>query len=303
MHLGIDLGGTKTEVAVLDNNNTVLLQHRVPSPQHSYQATLDNIIALILHAETKLNTCCTVGIGIPGSISPTTRRIQNANSTWLIGHDLKTDIERGLNRPIAIANDADCFTLSEACDGVGHNKATVFGVILGTGVGGGITVNRQIISGPNAITGEWGHNIMPVPLQTSEHSSQCYCGQRHCIETYLSGPALVKRFNQQTKAETPDINSVEQLLAQQDSDATAALTLSNFYEGLTASLAQVINILDPECVVLGGGLSNIDAIYTEIPKRLQKYVFSENCLTPILKAAHGDSSGVRGAAWLGKQTL
>lgn len=297
MHLGIDLGGTKTEIIVLNADNKAIYNKRVPSPQGDYTKTLTNLSSLILEAEKSLGQRCTIGIGIPGSISPTSGLVQNANSTWLIGNNLKQDLECSIGRPVALANDADCFTLSEASDGAAKDQTCVFGVILGTGVGGGICINQHILVGPNAITGEWGHNVMPAPLQTNSNAAQCYCGKTHCIETYLSGPAFVRRTIETTGAEA---SSVQELLKLSTEDTQIKDAFERYYEGLAYALAQVVNVLDPNAIVLGGGLSNLRDLYIEVPKRIKKYVFSEQFETPIQPAKYGDASGVRGAAWLGR---
>lgn len=298
MHLGIDLGGTKIEIVVLDESNQIQYKKRIDSPRGSYQQTVSALTHLIEEAENDLGYACTVGIGIPGSISPTTGLIQNANSTWLIGEPLKQDLEQRLNRPIALANDADCFTLSEASDGAAADNSSVFGVILGTGVGGGLCINKTLLQGPNAITGEWGHNPMPIDFCAPD-KPRCYCGRRHCIETYLCGPAFVKHFNDQHSS---SLNRVESILNYPDHHARAAAE-QYYLERLAAALATVVNIVDPECIVLGGGLSNMPFLYNGLKKAMLRHVFSETINTDIKQAVHGDSSGVRGAAWLGKQTL
>lgn len=317
MHLGVDLGGTKTEIVALSTNNEITLRERIDSPQGSYQETLKAIVGLVQKAENQLGTKCSLGIGIPGSVSPFSGRVQNANSTWLIGQPIKEDLSNALDRDVAVANDADCFTLSEANDGAAKNAKTVFGVILGTGVGGGISINKQIIVGPNAITGEWGHNPMPTHLannyqaralpSTKEQKNSldklcaptictCYCGQSNCIETFLSGPGFLKRVNE---AYSFDLERMQELETLGD-DAFKIQILDYYIDSLARALSTVINIFDPNCIVLGGGLSNIPNIYPAISCALQPYVFSEKCITPVLKAKHGDSSGVRGAAWLGR---
>lgn len=298
MHLGIDLGGTKIEIVALDESNRMRYRKRISSPHGSYQQTLDTLSRLVNDAEHELGQNCSLGIGIPGSISPTTGLIQNANSTWLIGHPFKQDLEKCLKRSIGIANDADCFTLSEACDGSGSDSSSVFGVILGTGVGGGICINQTPLSGPNAITGEWGHNPMPQS-HCRKNQPLCYCGRRHCIETYLCGPAFVRHFNE---ANNTKLERVEEIM--NHPDASLRILAEAFYiEHLAAALATVVNILDPECIVLGGGLSNMPFLYNDLKKAMLPHVFSDTVQTIILPAKHGDSSGVRGAAWLGKKAL
>lgn len=317
MHLGVDLGGTKTEIVALNNDNEIKLRERIDSPQGSYQETLKAIIGLVQKAENQLGTKCSLGVGIPGSVSPVSGRVQNANSTWLIGQSIKEDLSNALDRDTAVANDADCFTLSEASDGAAKDAKTVFGVILGTGVGGGISINKQIIVGPNAITGEWGHNPMPNyltknnrarPSPTSKEQKNahdklcapttctCYCGHSKCIETFLSGPGFLKRVNEAYSFNFSRMQEIETLR----DDRLKTQILDYYIDSLARALSTVINIFDPNCIVLGGGLSNIQNIYPAISDALQPYVFSEKCITPVLKAKHGDSSGVRGAAWLGK---
>lgn len=296
MHLGIDLGGTKVEIIALDSSNQAQYKKRITSPRNSYQKTVNTLVQLVEEAENEIGQDCSVGIGIPGSISPSTGLIQNANSTWLIGHPLKHDLESHLNRKIGVGNDADCFTLSEACDGAASDSTTVFGVILGTGVGGGICINQVPILGPNAITGEWGHN--PMPQSHCEQEKQiCYCGRQHCIETYLCGPAFVRHFNASNNTE---LKRVEEIMSHPDLDQRTQAE-QYYTEHLAAALATVVNILDPDCIVVGGGLSNMPFLYKNLKEALLPYVFSDTLRTKIVPARHGDSSGVRGAAWLGKQ--
>lgn len=276
MRIGIDLGGTKTEVIVLGDGGAELLRERVPTPRGDYAATVATIASLVRAAESKVSTCetaslATVGIGIPGAESRITGLIKNANSTWLIGRPLRADLEAALGRPVRIANDANCFALSEATDGAAAGAAVAFGVILGTGVGGGIVVAGKVLVGPNAIAGEWGHNELAG--ETGSHP--CYCGRANCIETFLSGPALAA--------------------AGGADDATA---MQRYERRLARALAQVINLLDPDMIVLGGGLSNLDRLYDRVPRLWGEFVFSDAVATQLVKNKHGDSSGVRGAAWL-----
>lgn len=300
MHLGIDLGGTKIEIIALDSDSNELYRHRIASPQGDYNQTLDAIVSLVTEAEAELQTTATLGIGIPGALSPETGLIKNANSTWLISHDLKTDLSQLLNRPVYTANDADCFTLSEASDGAASEFNNVFGVILGTGVGGGIVINQQLVTGPNAITGEWGHN--PLPWMNSEDSAlDCYCGKQGCIETFLSGPGMVKHYQteHQLALEAP-FSAIDMIDLCRQGDEQAISSFSRYVNRLGKALASVINVLDPEVIVLGGGLSNINEIYPLIADQVAAYIFSDQVNTKFVKATHGDSSGVRGAAWLGK---
>ncbi len=270
LKVGIDLGGTKIELIALDASGHEVLRTRVPTPQGNYTATVGAVISLIGNAENKLKAKASVGIGIPGALSLVTGRVKNANSTCLNGNDLKGDLEKALGRQVRIANDANCFALSEAVDGAGKGAAVVFGVILGTGVGAGIVVRGEVLTGPNAIAGEWGHNPLPLPRKEDLPLPDCYCGRKGCIEAYLSGPAL-----------------------QRDGE-----NLDRYEERLARALAGVINILDPDVIVLGGGISNLPRLYAKVPVLWQPYVFSDHVATRLLPPMHGDSSGVRGAAWL-----
>lgn len=307
MHLGVDLGGTKIEIIAMDNDSTTLLRERCPTPQADYQKTLDAICQLVHDTEHKLQQTgdlgiSSLGIGIPGAISKETGLVKNANSSCLIGQPLKEDLIKRLQRPIAIANDADCFTLSEACDGAGEPYNNVFGIILGTGVGGGISIKRTIVNGPNAIAGEWGHNPLPW-LNEHDIITPCYCGKSACIETFLSGPGISKQFEKLSliDADTALILKSEEIFELSQSGHPLALDCVNRYiDQLARSLASVINILDPDIIVFGGGLSNIDNLYPKVDLKLQNYIFSDSVNTKLVKAQHGDSSGVRGAAWLGK---
>lgn len=269
LRVGIDLGGSKIELIALDGSGNEVFRKRVPTPQGDYAATVQTAASLVFEAEEKLETKTTVGVGIPGSLSRVTGLVKNANSTCLIGHDLKGDLEKALEREIRLANDANCFALSEAMDGAGQEDEVVFGVILGTGVGAGIVVRGEVLVGPNAIAGEWGHNPLPLPRGEDLPLPECYCGRKGCIEAYLSGPAM-----------------------QKDAD------MDRYEERLARSLAGVINILDPDVIVLGGGVSNIDRLYENVPRLWKPHVFSDHIATRLAKHVHGDSSGVRGAAWL-----
>ena len=268
--IGVDLGGTKIEAVALDAGGRELLRKRVPTPRGDYEATIRAVQALVVEIESQIKTSSTVGIGMPGALSRVTGRVKNSNSTCLIGHDLKGDLERLLGREIRLANDANCFALSEATDGAGQGAEVVFGVILGTGVGAGIVVRGAVLTGPNAIAGEWGHNPLPLPGKDDLPVPDCYCGRKGCIEAYLSGPALAK-----------------------DGE-----NLDRYEERLARALAGVINILDPDVIVLGGGISNIQRLYANVPVLWQPYVFSDQVATRLAPPVHGDSSGVRGAAWL-----
>ncbi|MCW9036193.1 MAG: ROK family protein [Rhodospirillales bacterium] len=295
MRIGIDLGGTKIEAIALDENGIELDRQRINTPQGDYDGTLLAIKTLINGFEDKLNQKGTVGIGIPGTISPATGLVKNANSTCLIGHPLDKDLEKFLERPIRLANDADCFAVSEATDGAGKGASSVFGVILGTGVGGGIVINGKPLCGPNAIAGEWGHNALPWPQPDEFPGPPCYCGQTGCIETFLSGPALSKFYQ---KVQGFPLSPHEIYLRAEAGEETAQRILAIYENRLARSLATVISIIDPEVIVLGGGLSNLDRLYINVPKLWQEWVFSDTVVTKLVKNQHGDSSGVRGAAWL-----
>jgi fructokinase len=295
LQLGIDLGGSKIEIIALLQGRE-LLRERLATPQGDYQATLQAIAWLIRAAENRLGRQGSVGIGIPGSRSPGHGRIRNANSTCLNGEDLQADLENLLQRPLRLANDADCLALSEACDGAGAGAASLFAVILGTGVGGGLVCNGQLLQGPNAIAGEWGHNPLPWRHAGDGARVRCYCGKTDCIETFLSGPGWSAR-----SALGLDAREMAGAAADGQPEACQAVTL--YCDHLARSLASVINIVDPQVIVLGGGLSNIPELYHQVPLQLPRYLFSEQCNTRLVAARHGDSSGVRGAACLWPDTL
>ncbi|MFC3681277.1 ROK family protein [Bacterioplanoides pacificum] len=295
LQFGIDLGGTKTEIIVMSASGDTLLRQRNATPAHHYDAIVANIVSLVQQAQQQLPGDYTLGLGIPGAISPTTGLVKNANTTCLIGRDLQRDLEQALAQPLVIANDADCFALSEATDGAAAGKASVFAVIIGTGCGGGWVINGQLINGPNAIAGEWGHNPL-LWRDDQDAQTDCYCGQRGCLETLLSGPGM----RQQAYLETAIDQSSEQWFTQyQQQNPIAQQVFQRYHRRLAKALAGIINILDPHAIVLGGGVSNLDSIYQQVPQLWQEFVFSDSVSTPLLKAKHGDSSGVRGAAWLG----
>ena len=295
MRLGIDLGGTKIEIIALDETGRERLRRRVPTPRGDYAATLQAIVDLVRAAEAELGGRGTVGIGTPGALSRATGRIKNANSVWLNGQPLKEDLERLLARPVRIENDANCFALSEATDGAAADAPVVFGVILGTGTGAGIVVHGRLLTGPNAIAGEWGHNPLPWPAADELPGPACYCGRRGCLETWLSGPAL-SRLHAERTGQTL---RVEEIAARAlEGDAACEASLAQYEDRLARGFAHVINVLDPDVIVLGGGLSNLDRIYTNVPRLWQAHVFSDRVDTRLVKNRHGDSSGVRGAAWL-----
>ncbi len=294
VRIGVDLGGTKIEIVALASSK-MLMRWRIPTPAGDYDATLDAIANLVRETERALSATATVGIGTPGAIAPDTGLIKNANSTVLIGRPLKLDLQRALGREIRMANDADCFTLSEAIDGAACDASVVFGVILGTGVGGGIAVDKRIVQGPNAIAGEWGHNPLPRPAPQELPGPPCYCGKRGCIETFLSGPALTRQY---AELGGQGVAAEDIVSRAREGDAFAQRAMSDYEERLARSLATVVNVLDPDAIVLGGGLSNAERLYAALPPLLERYVFSDRLRTRILRACHGDSSGVRGAAML-----
>jgi len=295
MRIGIDLGGTKIEIAALDADNRICLRKRVATPRDGYNQTLTAIIDLVQQAEQELGCQTSVGIATPGAISPATGKIKNANSTCLNGEPLDHDLARLLGREVRIANDADCFTLSESVDGAAAGAASVFGVIVGTGTGGGIVINQQLLKGPNALAGEWGHNPMPWPGSNELPGGDCYCGNYGCIETWLSGPGFSKDHQRLTGKQL-EAKEIAELADKKDMDAL--VSLDRYINRMARSLASVINLLDPEVIVLGGGMSNIDCLYEQVPQQWGQYVFSDRVDTRLVKAMHGDSSGVRGAAWL-----
>ena len=292
---GIDLGGTKIESIVLDSRGSQVFRKRIPSPQGSYIETVNAITELVLEADNHVHEITRVGIGIPGALSEQTGLVKNANSTWLIGKPLKSDLEYSLKRRIKIENDANCFTISEAVDGAGAQAQIVFGVILGTGVGGGITINANSLRGINLITGEWGHNPLPWTNERELNQNRCYCGKKGCIETFLSGPAVAKNYYKKTGK----VLNVENILALSEAGDLNAQGIFNEFEiHLAKGLAQIINILDPDIIVIGGGLSNISRLYGNTTNIWDKYIFSDCINTKLVPARHGDTSGVRGAAWL-----
>jgi fructokinase len=296
IRLGIDLGGTKIEIIALDGDGRDCFRLRVDTPRGDYDATLAAIAGLVEQADAALGTRAgTVGIGIPGIESPATGLVKNANSTWLIGHRLSADLERVLRRPVRLANDANCFAISEAADGAGAAARVVFGVILGTGVGGGIVIDGRGLVGANAIAGEWGHNALPWPADDERPGPACYCGRSGCIESFLSGPGLAADFHRATgEARAPE----EIAAAAAAGQAPAVAALQRYEHRLARALASVINLLDPDVIVLGGGLSNIDRLYKGVPALWSRWIFSDHVVTKLRKNVHGDSSGVRGAAWL-----
>ncbi len=287
--IGIDLGGTKIEIAMLDPAGRVALRRRTDTPP-TYEGVIAAIAGLVRAAEAELGVQASVGVGIPGVISPATGLVKNANSQMLIGHALDHDLAAALARPVRVENDANCFALSEATDGAGAGQRCVFGVILGTGCGGGVVVDGRVVSGRNRIAGEWGHIPLPWPRDDEWPQPPCWCGQTGCLELYLAGPGLARSCG------LPNAGAVERQAAAGDPAAQAAL--DRHTDRLARGLAVVMNLLDPDVIVLGGGVSNMPHLYEQVPALLARYVFSDTATTPVLRNLHGDSSGVRGAAWL-----
>lgn len=295
VRIGIDLGGTKIEGIAIDEAGRLLARRRVATPRADYEGSLAVIRDLVADLERETGRGSVVGIGMPGAVSPATGRIKNANSTWLNGRAFVRDAEAALDRPVRVANDADCFALSEAVDGAGADAPSVFGVILGTGTGGGIVVGRRLLSGPNAIAGEWGHNMLPWPRDGEWPGPPCYCGRSGCIETFLSGPGFEQDYEARYGVR---VTSPEICRRAAAGDDTARAALARYADRLARGLASVINLLDPHVIVLGGGMSNIEALYEDVPRLWRPWVFSDRIDTRLAPARHGDASGVRGAAWL-----
>lgn len=294
MRIGIDLGGSKIEAIAIDDASE-LLRRRVPAPRGDYAATVTAVRDLVAAVEHELGATGTIGVGMPGAMSAVTGLVKNANSTWLIGQPLDRDLERALGRPVRVSNDANCFALSEATDGAAQGAHTVFGAILGTGTGGGVVVNGRVLEGRHRIAGEWGHNPLPWPQDGERPGQPCYCGRTGCIETVLSGPGLSASYAA-ICGRRADASEIATLAQAGDPNANRALDM---YESrLARALASIINVLDPDVIVLGGGLSNIARLYDRVPALVKPFVFSDSADTPIVAARHGDSSGVRGAAWL-----
>jgi fructokinase len=295
MRIGIDLGGTKIEGIAIADDGSERLRRRIAAPRGNYDATLDAIVDLVHDIEHECGRRGSVGVGIPGTLSPATNLVKNANSTWLIGRALGDDLPQRLGRPVRFANDANCFALSEATDGAAAGAAVVFGVIIGTGTGGGVVVDGHVVTGANAIAGEWGHNPLPAPRDDERSGQVCYCGRSGCIETFLSGPGLSRDFASHA-GETITAEEVARRAHNGAPDATAAL--ERYADRMARALGSIINVIDPDVIVLGGGLSNIEVLYDSVPKRWAPFVFSDRVSTRLVRAQHGDSSGVRGAAWL-----
>ena len=304
IRFGIDLGGTKIEIIGIDprlsSDNNVVYQKRIDTPKGDYEATLNAIGQLVLEAEEDFSQPGSVGIGFPGAISHKTGKIKNANSIWLIGQDLQGDLQQRLNRHIALTNDANCFALSEALEGSAKGAEVVFGVIIGTGCGGGIVVNSQILNGINTIAGEWGHNPLPW-LEVGESQLPCYCGLKGCNETFLSGSGLEAHYSDRmTLANAPEGAKTAQEIVRlaEQGDKIAQKLMHDYTIWLAKGLASVINVIDPDVIVLGGGMSNVESLYTDIPKIWGQWVFSDQVNTRLVAPKFGDASGVRGAAWL-----
>jgi fructokinase len=295
MRIGIDLGGTKIEGVALGSDGAELARLRVPTPKEDYAAIVAALTGVVAAVEQRTNARGSVGIGMPGCLSPATGLVKGANTVVLNGKPLDRDLQAALQRPVRLANDANCFALSEASDGAAAGAGVVFGVIIGTGTGGGVVVNGQVLTGPNAVAGEWGHNPLPWPADDERPGPPCYCGKHGCIETFLSGPGLAADHRRRT-GEALDGAAIG---ARADAgDAAAVATMARYEDRLARCLATIINVLDPDAIVLGGGVSNITRLYRTVPPLWGRYVFSDTVRTPLRQARHGDSSGVRGAAWL-----
>lgn len=298
MRIGIDLGGTKIEVIALEDNGDTLFRKRVATPRGNYRATLDAIAGLVNDAEMATGKRGRVGVGIPGTLSPVTGKVKNANSTWLNGQFFDADLANILERPVKVANDANCLAVSEAVDGAGKGASVVFAVIIGTGCGAGIAINGQVHSGGNGVAGEWGHN--PLPWQNSQdfaflQDEQCYCGLTGCTEQFVSGTGFMADYR---KLSGDTKTGADIITLMKAGDPHAITAMDNYQSRLARALAQAINMLDPDVIVLGGGMSNVEGLYHSLPTRVKNWVFGRECDTPIRQAIHGDSSGVRGAAWL-----
>lgn len=295
MRIGVDLGGTKIEAIAMDADAKELLRRRVATPRGDYQAVLEAIAVLVRDMESDLGAAASVGVGTPGAVSPVTGLIKNSNTACLTGRPLAGDLADMLGRQVRLANDANCLALSEARDGAAAGASVVFGVIVGTGTGGGIVIDGRVVTGLNAIAGEWGHNSLPWPKGQESPGPVCYCGKSGCIETFLSGPGLEADYYIMTgrRLTAAQINN-----SAQRGDPQAEAALARYIDRMARALAGVINILDPDVIVLGGGLSNLTRLYTEVPARWSRYVFSDSVTTPLVPPKYGDSSGVRGAAWL-----
>jgi fructokinase len=295
MRIGIDVGGTKIAAVLLDADGRTVWESRLATPRDDYARTVEAIAQLVAQAEAAGGAGASVGIGIPGTVSPATGLIKNANSTWLNGRDLHRDLERRLERRVRLANDANCLAMSEATDGAAAGAEIVFGVILGTGTGGGVAVGGRVLTGANAIAGEWGHNPLPWPRDDERPGPECYCGLHGCIETFLSGPALAADYVRRGGTPRPAEEIAARAAADDD---VAAAAIDRWVDRLARALASIVNVLDPHVIVVGGGLSRLGVIYSRVPERWAQWVFSDRVDTRIVPARFGDASGVRGAAWL-----
>ena len=298
IRIGIDLGGTKIEIIALDRRDQQIYQKRIPTPQGDYQGTLNAIQNLVHELECELGQRASVGIGTPGAISQKTGYLKNSNSTCLNNQPIQQDLESRLKRPVRLSNDANCFTLSEAWDGAASDYNNIFGVIIGTGTGAGIVIQKHIVQGVNQIAGEWGHNPLPWPVGAELSKTKCYCGKNGCVETFLSGPGLESDFFTTTQKK---YSAAKIVLAAEGGDEASEACLQRYENRMARALAHVINLLDPDIIVLGGGLSNIKRLYTNVPKYWSAFVFSDQVLTKLVPAKFGDASGVRGAARLWPQ--
>jgi fructokinase len=295
VRIGVDLGGTKIEVIALDDNGATVLKRRVKTPMGDYAGTVRTIVDLASSAQSQIGASATVGIATPGAVSPQSGLLRNSNSVVLNGKPLDRDIANALGQPVRLENDANCLAISEAVDGAGAGCGVVFGAILGTGVGGGIVIQKQVITGLNRIGGEWGHNPLPWATESERLGHRCYCGKHGCIETFLSGAGLTREYFSLSQKEFP----AEQIAAAEEAgEPYAVRTLTTYKHRLARSLAALVNILDPDVIVLGGGISNINYLYDGLPELIGQHAFSDGIRTRVVRAAHGDSSGVRGAAWL-----
>jgi len=295
LRIGVDLGGTKIEFVTLERDGTELYRHRIPTPRFEYDGTVRAIADGVKEMEKQLGRTATVGVGIPGTVSTRTRLVKNANSTWLNGKPFDKDLSQALGREVRCANDANCLAVSEATDGAGVGRHVVFAVILGTGCGGGIAVDGRVHGGSNGVAGEWGHNTLPWMRAEEFPGPPCYCGKNGCVETWISGTGLEKDFERATRV---SLRGPEIIARSEAGELDALDALERFEDRLARGLAGVINLLDPDVIVMGGGASQIPRIYKNVPPRLKEYVFGKEADTPLVPAKHGDSSGVRGAAWL-----
>ncbi len=296
LRIGIDLGGTKIEAAAVAADGEIVLRRRVATPRDDYDETLAAMVRLVVEIEREIGRTTTVGVGMPGAISPATGLVKNANSVWLNGRALDRDLQQRMGRAVRFANDANCFALSEARGGgAASGCEIVFGVIVGTGTGGGIVVNGRVLNGRNAVAGEWGHNALPWPRDGESPGPPCYCGLRGCIETFLSGPGLARDFADATGER---VRSAEIVARAANGDAAADAALRRYEDRMARALASVINVVDPDTIVLGGGMSNVSRLYANVQRLWSQYVFSDRVDTRLVPPKFGDSSGVRGAAWL-----